>query len=292
MTDVLHVAEVRFATGATSQQDVLRLHAELGGVDTELAQWRQEAIAARADLAQVLALAPDTPLETVPLGSPDHLPADLEALYQQALAHRPELRGALADVARSRHQVDLARLAYYPDLTWSAGWGEMTSHRAMSPLADGMDAVSVGLAMNLPVYRQRLAAGVAEATAEYCASARERDAVRDRTLRDVKTLFAQAHSQAEVLQLVRGTILPSSRQALDVALREYQVGTVPFAQVIDNWRTLLRHQILEQQVQLQVRQTLATLLTVVGSDREEQPAGGDLPQPADLIPPTPPPVAH
>jgi outer membrane protein TolC len=290
LNDVLEVATARFATGTTSQQDVLRLQAELGGVDAEIAQWRQEVATAQAELAQVLSVSPETPLETVPLNTAEDLPADVDALYRQAVATRPELRAALADVARDRYNVDLARLAYYPDVTWRAGWGEMTTNRSIVPFADGIDSVSVGLSMNLPVYRQRLDAGVAEATAEFCASAREHDALRDKTLRDVKTLFVQAHSQAEVLQLVRNTILPSSRQALDVAVREYQVGAIPFAQVVDNWRTLLRHQILEQQVQMQLRQTLAALATVVGTDPVAPTVGNDLPQPADIVAASPPPA--
>ena len=46
----------------------------------------------------------------------------------------------------------------------------MTTNRAMSPIADGVDNVTLGVAANLPLYRKRLAAGVDEAEAEVLAS--------------------------------------------------------------------------------------------------------------------------
>jgi outer membrane protein TolC len=60
------------------------------------------------------------------------------------------------------------------------------------------------------------------------------------------------------------SIIPKTQQALDVAIREYQVGTTEFVQMIDNWRELLRFQIMHQQLEAQLRQSLASLERVVG----------------------------
>jgi outer membrane protein TolC len=273
LADVLDIANVRFTTGKTSQQDVLRLQAELSTVDGEIVRLKQELQTAIADLAQLLHISPDTPLQTVSELVDEEVPEDLDALYQQAVTARPELHKALADVRRDRHKVELANLDYYPDFTLSAGWGEMTTNRALALESDGLDQVTVGLGVNLPIYRDRLDAGVREAEAQVRANAREYDLLRDKTLRDVKVLFAQASSQLEQARLFRESIIPNTQQALNISIREYEVGTAQFVQMIDTWRELLRMRIMQQQLESQLRQTIASLARTVGAGSRERRAG-------------------
>ncbi len=264
LADVLQIADVGYETGKTSQQDVLRLQAELSRVDGDIVQLGQELDSARADLAQLLHVSPETPFQTTGQLAAQDTPRDLDRLYQQAVTARPELHEQLVAIERDRFKVDRARLDYYPDLTFGAQWGEMTRNRSSSPVADGLDMVGLNISGNLPVYRKRIDAGVREAEAQVVANARQYDQLRDQTLRDVKSLFAQAKSQQEVAQLFRESIIPKTQQAFDVAIREYQVGTTEFVQMIDNWRELLRFQIMHQQMEVQLRQTMASLERVVG----------------------------
>jgi outer membrane protein TolC len=164
----------------------------------------------------------------------------------------------------------------------------MTQNQALAPSADGLDMVGINISGNLPVYRNRISAGVREAEAQVVASARQYDQMRDQTLRDVKSLFAQAKSEQEMARLFRESIIPRNQQALDIAIREYRVGTTEFVQMIDNWRELLRLQIMHQQLEAQLRQTLASLERVVGGftlrSNEAIPASNNDPIPL----PTPP----
>ena len=47
----------------------------------------------------------------------------------------------------------------------------MSTYQAMSPEADGIGMLGVGLGANIPIYRKRLEAGVREAEAKTVASA-------------------------------------------------------------------------------------------------------------------------
>lgn len=264
LADVLQIADARYRTSTTSQQDVLRLQAELSSVDSDILRLRQERDSARAELAQLLHVSPETPFETTEQLVAQDIPRDLDRLYKQAVAARPELHEQLAAVERDRFKVERAQLEYFPDLTFGAQWGEMTRNQALAPTADGLDMVGLNISGNLPVYRKRISAGVREAEAQAVASARQYDQMRDQTLRDVRSLFAQATSQQEMAQLFRESIIPKTQQALEIAIREYRVGTTEFVQMIDNWRELLRMQIMHQQLEAQLRQTLASLERVVG----------------------------
>ncbi|GIX05092.1 MAG: hypothetical protein KatS3mg114_0961 [Planctomycetaceae bacterium] len=264
LADLIEVANALYVTGKTSQQDVLRLQAELSNVDGELIRMEQMRVAAQADLARLMHISPETPLEAVAEISDAAAPYDLAALYQQAIRDRPELHAMLAEINRDQRMVERARLEYYPDVTFKFGWGEMTTSRAVAPSADGIDNLAVGLGVNLPIYRGRLKAAVREAEATAVASAREYDQMKDETQRDVKQLFTQALSQRDTDALFRESIIPKTQQALDVAVRGYQVGETEFADLIANWRELLRFHVTQLQLEAQYRQTLASLERVVG----------------------------
>jgi outer membrane protein TolC len=207
--------------GQTSQQDVLRLEAELSTVDGDLVQLQQEVESARADLAQLLHVSPETAFVTNGQLADQHVPQDLKRLFQQAVTARPELHEQLAAIERARFNVDRARLDYFPDLAFGAQWGAMTKGGGLAPSADGLDIFGLNISGNLPLYRNRVRAGIREAEAETVASARQYDQVKDQTLRDVKSLFSQARSQQEVARLLRESTIPKTEQALRVAIREY-----------------------------------------------------------------------
>lgn len=283
LADLIEVASTMYETGKTSQQDVLRLQAELSNVDGELIRLEQMRAGAQADLAQVLHISPETPLAALEQLSAESLPHDLNALYRQAIESRPELHAMLAEIDRDQRKVDLARLDYYPDATFKFGWGEMTTNRAIAPTADGIDNLAVGFSMNIPVYRGRLNAAVREAESNVVASARQYDQLRDETQRDVKRLYTQARSQQETELLFRESIIPKTQQALEVAVRGYQVGETEFADLIANWRELLRFHITQVQLESQLRQTLASLERVVGGIA----ASPTLTSQEPIAPPTP-----
>ena len=264
LADLVEVANALYKTGKTSQQDLLRLQAELANVDGELIRMRKMLLSAQAELAQALHISPETPLAAMEQLAPEDVPRNLDWLYHRAVAARPELHAMLAEIERDRRMVEMARLEYYPDVTFKFGWGEMTTDRALAPSADGIDNLSTGLSLNLPLYRGRLNAAVREAEATAVATARQYDQMKDETQRDVKTLFAEATSQRDLEVLFRESIIPKTQQALDVAFRGYQVGQTPFADLIANWRELLRFHLAHLRLEAQLRQTLASLERAVG----------------------------
>ena len=291
LVDLAKSADSRYRTGAVSQQDVLRAQLEVANLDTELVRLRQQLASAQARLARQLHVSPDMPLATVDSLSAEQIPGDLDALYAQAVAARPELRAQLTTVCRERRAVDLAQMNYVPDATVNFSWID-TSTTGISPVANGRDPYLAGVMVNLPIYRQRLAAAVREAQANVRAESRRYDSLKDQTLQQVKDLFVQAQTQAELLRLFRDDILPKADQTLRVSSQAYTSGQIGFLQLIDNWRDLLRFQLTYQRMEVQLRQTLATLERTVGGYEALQSAtaatvpesAGPLPE---LAPPSP-----
>ena len=258
-SQIRDVAGARLQAALVNQQDLLRAELDITDLDRELITMRQELAAAQAKLAQLLHVSPDTELRALDTLDDVRLPVALENLYQQAVAARPELHAQLAAVRRDQFNTDLARLAYFPDLTVGFGWGEMTTNRALAPTADGIDNLTFTVMANIPIYRQRLRAGVREAESEAVAMAREYDAMRDETLQQVKALFVEARAQQELLQLFQQDILPKAEQTLEVSLQAYQTGETDFLQLLDNRQQVLKYQLAYERLAAQLRSSIAKL---------------------------------
>lgn len=264
VSQFVEIAESKFRAAKASEQDVLRAQLEVSSVNAELIRLRQQLASAKATLNRHLHLSPETDVQALAELPAENLPQDLEQLYALAIQARPELHAALSAIQREREKVELAHLKYFPDMTLSTGWSDMTTNGAMSPLADGRGNWNLGLMFNVPIYRKRLDAAVREAETMAIASAREYDAMRDETLEAVKDQFAQAQSQQELLKLFQDEIVPKANQTLEVSVRAYEVGEVDFQQLIDNWRQVLRFQIARERLEAQYRQSLSMLERAVG----------------------------
>ncbi len=286
LVDLTKIAEVRYRTGAVSQQDVLRAQVEADNVDSDLIRLHQQQLSSQARLAGWLHVSPDTPLAAVDELPAEQVPRDLDRLYEQAICARPELHAQLATLRRDRGNVELARLAYFPDLTGSVMWNDVADH-GLSPVANGQDSVGIGVSATMPIYRKRLDSGIRASEAQATATARQYDSLRDRTAAEVKDLFAQATSQYDLIRLFQDSIIPKADQTLQVSISAYETGRVDFLQLIDNWRELLRFRIMHQRLQSQLRQTLASLDRVVGGQLSG-PAPTDASRRPEQLPPTPP----
>lgn len=275
------VADARYRTNQTSQQDVLRADLEFSNIENELIRLRQRLKSGQARLARILHVSPQTNLLALDRLPPEQVPADLDNLQRQAVAARPELHAHLAALRRDRHAVELSKLDYLPDVTLGATWIDV-ANSGISPVANGADSFLLTAGVNLPLYRKRLEASQHSAEAKAVSTARQYDALRDGTLEEVTDVFERATSEAALLRLFQEEILPKARQTLEVSQRAYSGGEVDFLQLVDNWRQLLRYEVSYLRLEASLRQSLAELERVVGGFVHSMPTPemNNLPLPA------------
>jgi outer membrane protein TolC len=269
--DFVEIARTRYETGQTSQQDVLSAEVVLADLDRELVAIRQGLDSARADLADLMHVSPEADLRTTPNPLVGDVPTQIDRLYRLAVASRPELKGRLAAVARDVSAVELARLGYKPNVTLGVTYGLMSADNAVSMAATGNDSVGMFVGFNLPVYRSKIAAGVLEAQARAEADAKLYDAERDGIHREIKDLLARSRAQSETLALFRESIQPRAREALDVALSDYQTAGVDFLTLITAWREVLQIELQAAQFEAELGKSLASLERAVGVRLGEHP---------------------
>lgn len=265
LEDLIAFAEARYRTGG-SQQDVIRIQVERDRLDNRLIEYEQQLTQTQADLAALLHASPEIePLAAESVQLPP-VPEMLDGLYELAARCRPELKERLHQIVRDQRRRELARLAYIPDLATGVDWDVMTTDEAISPVADGNDNFGIRLGINLPIYRDRLQAGVKEAEHRTVESARRYDAERDNTFRQIRRLSAVAGAKERQLSLYREQIVPRTRQALEVSIADYRTGRGDILQVVDNYTELLTFEIQIARFEADLGQALASLERIVGCE--------------------------
>ena len=263
LQQLVRFAEVRFRTGG-SQQDVLRAQLELDRLRDRLITLGRELRLSQADLAAILHTSPDTePGAEESLVMPQ-TPEVIDRLYESAVKCRPELQGRLHAIVRDERKRELAALEYYPDVRAGIGWSAVTREDALAGNANGNDNINFMVEINIPLWRDKLRAGVREAEHRTLESARRYDATRDDTFRQIRRQIAQIDAFERQITLFRESIIPRAEQTLNVSIADYRVGKVDFLQIIDNWTELLVLQTQLARLQANLGQSLASLERAVG----------------------------
>lgn len=268
--DLIAVAEARYRTGG-SQQDVLRAELEAEKLDDQLITLGRDLEVAQADLAalvqQPLDLAP-RPVRELDLPT---TPGQLDALVAAALRCNPELRMLEWEIARDRERQRLAGLQRYPDFQFGVGWSLVTEEDAVSRAANGHDNINFTLGLSLPVWHDKINAGIREAAASTAATARMRDAELDELFSMLRRLLARADASLQQLDLYRGRIIPRTEQTLQLATADYRGERTDFYSLVELYQELLTYQLQVARIEASLAGTLAELDRAVGCPVEFGP---------------------
>jgi outer membrane protein TolC len=254
------VSQAKYTTGRISQHDVLKAVLELSRVHNDLIQFQQQADLARARLNALLNRAPDAPIGPVAGATEAILTVTLPDLQGLAVEHQPELRAAQVQVEQAEAQLAVAKSDYKPDLSVTGGYLLMP-HQTDAWLG------RIGVTWpRAPWSRGRIDAHVAEATAAVeTAKARQRS-METMVRLAVQQAYVRVKAAEQRAALLRTTILPQSRQTLDVSRVAYQTDRVEFLALLDNERTLLDAQLEYFRAISDRQQALADLERALGAE--------------------------
>ncbi len=164
VANLINVSEARYRSGG-SQQDVLNAEIERERLQQQLLESASQRAAAQADIAALLQQPQYMVVITENSLPIEELPTQLECLISQAEQCNPELRGLGILIQRDLQKQRLANLQRYSDFQFGTQYGFMSRGGAISPVADGVDNISFSVGMTLPVYREKIRAGIREAAA-------------------------------------------------------------------------------------------------------------------------------
>lgn len=259
LRNLTDVAQARYAAGRIPQQDVLKAIVETTKLHDDLIGLEQTAERARIRLNSDLNRSIDAPIGALAEPGESTLVASLQDVEALAGQDQPELRMSQSQIDRARGHLAVARSAETPD--WSIGAGYMLQPRQTDAWMARLSVTWPGA----PWSRGAITARTAEATAAVTAAQADvaADAVRVREA--IADAYVRVKGAEQRAALLRTTLVPQSRQALEASRIAYEADRLDFLAVLENERALLDAQLTYDRVLSDWRSAMTDLERAVGA---------------------------
>ena len=284
---LIDVARAQLAAGRRAQDDVLRAQVELSSLEAELIVLRQKRVTVVARLNALLDLPATTPILTPADFGIRQADLSLQQLFAKAGEFSPELTRLERQIERDQHGVELAKLAYWPDFSLGFEWMLMESRDAFRPppnpmtgqrptvptmSEDGSDNWAITFGFSLPVWSDKIKAGIQEANRKLAATKHQYRSARNRVYFQIEDALERVRAQRDLAILFDGTIIPQARQTYLVSQASYVAGASDFLYVIDNWQKWLVFTIQYYRSLGELERSVADLEQAIGLSLAEEGA--------------------
>jgi outer membrane protein TolC len=240
------IARAHLASGQGMQADVLRLDNERARVEADRLALGAEIHAAEAMLDAALARPPDAPVPALVWTDDLSEPKALDSLVEEGLARRPELAAARAEQSRAVAEIDVMESMYSPMAVVRAG----PSYTMLEgPGVMGMVGISV------PLWRDKLGAGVREARSMVTMAGADIDAMQRMIAGSVAGARERVEAERIRLLSVQRDVLPRARLVVESAVASFGAGQGPMVGTLDAARDL--YEIRMQELMDRVRLAMA-----------------------------------
>jgi cobalt-zinc-cadmium efflux system outer membrane protein len=257
VTQVLRVAETRYATGEGLQQDILAgqvQHSELidEGVNLES---RERVV--RAQIGSLLNrngfFEEDGPGA---IDEPGAIP-DRALLNRVALQLNPLVQARKVAIDRAKVEVQLAEKAYLPDFDLRLAYGQRE---------DRADFLSATVAMTVPLWQSTSQdSKLAAAAKRLTAAERSLLGLRQTLPHSIDRLLAEIEGAKEKYLLFHGALSVQAANLADASLSAYSVGKVEFNTMLSARVRLLRIELQAENYKYQIYKKLAELEELIGT---------------------------
>lgn len=226
---LLNAAATRYSAGQGDSSEVLRVEVEVARLESRLRALQAEIRAATRMLNAGMGRAPDTPIPALSGPTLDQpLPA-ITDVTASALSRRPELKVGAAEINRANADKKAMQSMYAPMGMVRAGYA--------STMAEGKGAMLM-LGISVPIWRDKLRAGVAESRAMQQMAQADLEAMK----RMVESEALSAHDQLDAAQsqylALRDNVLPRAQRLISPALSAYASGRGNLPAVIEATQAL------------------------------------------------------
>jgi len=251
---LLAAATARYSSGLGSQAEVLRVQAERARIGALERTVEGLVMSAEGSLNAAIGRPAGSPIPT--LEDPTTaIPASLLEALDEASRERPELAARAAFVEGASAQIGVMRGMYRPMI--------MTRLGAAYTMAEGPGLMGM-LGFSVPIFRERLRAGVSEARAMRAMADAELDAQRFRIEGEVARAYGDFTAANGRARALHDEVVPLARQTVDAMLAEYAAGRVPLVSPIESARNLFSSEVEALATDLQVGMAEAAVSRAIG----------------------------
>ncbi|HEX5104285.1 MAG TPA: TolC family protein, partial [Pirellulaceae bacterium] len=200
---------------------------------------------------------PQAPLPPPPTDLPSPAePPDADLLWQTALQQRPDLAALAWRAEAEEAALALAYKEFFPDVTavgrYDAAWQEVELR------------AQVGVALNLPIYREKLRAAVREAQFRLNQRRAEFDQQALEIQYEVIAAARQVEESRQTVELYSQRLVPVAEQNVEAARANYENNKLNFLDLAAAQRQLVSILEDQQEAIVALHRRLAELDRVVG----------------------------
>ncbi len=237
------IALKRYATGEGIQQSVVKVQTDITRLDDQETALRERLDAVLRRIAELLGR-PDSTLMLQPIILKvldiEYDRADLE---EAAVRAHPRVRAAeeqiVADETWSRRRALESR----PDFRFGVGYTQVDKREdpagiLIPPEDNGQDILAVTFGINIPIYRKRIRAGIAEAEQSLHSNQNRLSTDQNRLRYFVQEAILRLESLGERSRLFEEVLIPQAEESLASAEAAYTTNRVGFLDLLDAERVL------------------------------------------------------
>jgi cobalt-zinc-cadmium efflux system outer membrane protein len=249
--NTVDIAEVRYRSGAISQDDYLKIKLQLLQFQNDFAQSQLAKVQALSDLRRLLGH------ESVPVNYDVAGPFEYEAvklaledLQMKALQNRPDFQAAQQAITEANSQYELQRAIGKQDVTVQTNYTHV----------NGINGVSFLASIPLPIFN-RNQGEIARTRYAITQSQELEKAANNQAMTDVYDAYYGLQTNDQVVQLYLSGYLAEAQADRNIAEYAYQRGAASLIDFLDAERSY-------RATQLAYRQTLASYLLALEQLRE------------------------
>jgi outer membrane protein TolC len=249
-------ASTRAETAAAGRQEMLKYENALDIAQNELSNLRAQVPAGVARFNALLGR-PAGAAFALPESQPAAraLPAEDAPLLKAAADRSPELAALAHETAARREVLALAKLAWMPDFSLSAG-------------ITGSVSQMIGAGVALPTQVEAIRAGIAQAEAAIqSAELARKQSERDLAAGVIVNLYALRNAERQ-RALFEETLVPRAQQIVALTQAAYASGRAPFGEIIEAQRALLGLRLALAGLRAEREKSLVAIETLAAVDVE------------------------
>jgi outer membrane protein TolC len=270
VTQLLKVAETRYASGEGLQQDVLQAQVELSKLLDEKIVLEKRRRTLRDQINELLnreQFLSINPLMDLSYPDVELDFQDLKEMKERSLAKNPWLQLRQAKVAQSEVEIKLAKKEYWPDMDFKVAYGQRDEDFTGRDLPDFFSAT---VTINVPLWaKSRQNKKLAAAKKSHEAAIKSFRNLAASLPYQVDALATEIKDTQKNYKLYVDALLVQSEQWARSSLAAYEVGKVEFNTMVNAQILLLRAELQAKRYLYTIYQKLAELEEVVDGPLEK-----------------------
>ena len=280
LKNIERILRTRYKVAAASHPSVIRAQVELGKLDDRMRTLEDLRGPIVARLNAALNRPAGTPLPWPKAIEDQQVSITDDELLAWMTQSNPQVGALDFEIARRKHQIELAKKDYFPDITLGMDYIDTAkSTGGRHPSSDGKDAIIAMVSVNIPIWWEKLSAGVREADHRHRAAIHEKAQAINALSADVKLAAYRFRDADRRIDLYGDTLLPKARESIKATDAAFRAGKASFTDLIDAERVLLEFALAHERALADKGQRLAELEMLVGKEIREiwnEPAAADV----------------